>query len=330
MDKTKEIPVHADFQRAPGVMEGSMEYELSPDECNIPWWIDSVAQGAWMGLDRGKRPGSEVPDYLRAPGPLRDSLMVEFAFRSLTEWEAVRICALASASAPEVRTMEFFATQTLDEARHAETFRDHLLDLGVPREELLDTVERLARPDAIKLIKPLWDWGWPQFQNGKEAGTWFIDTVVIITILLEGVLAPTSELSERKWKPFSPATADIERGACVDEIRHLSVGSWVIREHVQNNPGDKDRMVELVAEGRQIWATLPTAEIVYAREKLFQEGLEQHGHVIGDYELIEGRPLVDTTPEERMQIALEWSTEIQASRLEYMGLEAAMAEEVRL
>jgi hypothetical protein len=329
-DGHNDIPVHADFQQAPGLLEGATTIELVAEDCGLDWWIRTVAQGALMGLDRGKREGSTVPSFLREPGPLRDNLIVEFAFRSLTEWEATRLCAGATVAAPDVPTMEFYATQTLDEARHAQCFRDHLIDLGVPREELLETVERVARPDADRLIKPLWEWGQPIYDAGRQTGTYFIDTVAIVTILLEGVLAPTTELSELKWKPISPATADIERGACVDEIRHLSVGSSILRQHVQEHPDDKQRLVDLVAEGRSLWAELPTPEIVYNREQMFQQGLERHADVIGDYELTPGVRLVDTTPEDRMRYALEWSLDVQSTRLKYMGLEEAMTSNVRI
>jgi hypothetical protein len=329
-DRQPDIPIHADFQQAPGLLEGATTIELAAEDCGLDWWIRAVAQGALVGLDRGKRPGSTVPSFLREPGPLRDNLTVEFAFRSLTEWEATRLCAGATVAAPDVATMEFYATQTLDEARHSQCFRDHLIDLGVPPDKLLETVERVARPDADRLIKPLWDWGQPIYDAGRETGTYFIDTVAIVTILLEGVLAPTTELSELKWKPISPATADIERGACVDEIRHLSVGSSILRRHVQEHPEDKQRLVDLVADGRRLWAELPTPEIVYKREQMFQKGLEQHADVIGDYEITPGVRLVDTTPEDRMRLALEWSLDVQATRLEYMGLEEAMTSDVRV
>jgi len=317
-----EIPVHADFSRAPGLIEGATTYELSPQECDIDFWLTGVAQGSLRGLVRGRRPGSAVPGFLRAPGPLRDNLMTEFAFRSLTEVEATRICALATAAAPSPASMDFFATQTLDEARHADSFRSHLVDLGVPAGELHDTVERLAREDVRQLIDPMWQWG-----NGvldRNAATRFIDIVAVITVILEGVLAPTTELSALKWKGISEATADIERGACVDEIRHLSVGSWIIREHVEDNPSDTQRLVDFVAEGRQVWARLPTAEIIFAREQQFQEGIRRHADAIGDYQIFPGRRLVDSTPEERLTRALEWSHEVQRSRLTYMGLGAAM------
>jgi len=323
-----EIPVHADFTRAPGLLEGATTYELSPQECDIEFWLTAVAQGSLRGLVRGRRPESEVPGFLRAPGPLRDNLIIEFAFRSLTEIEATRICALATAAAPNPQYMDFFATQTLDEARHADSFRSHLLDLGVPAGELHETVERVARQDVRRLIDPMWQWG-----NGvleRDAATRFIDIVAVITVILEGVLAPTTELSELKWKGISQATADIERGACVDEIRHLSVGSWIIRKHVADNPLDTQRLVDFVAEGRRNWAALPTAEIIYAREQLFQEGILRHADAIGDYQIFPGRRLVDSTPEERMLRALEWSEEVQRSRLSYMGLGAAMPAQASL
>lgn len=322
MSSDTHIPEHADFDRAPGLIEGATTFELSPEECDIEFWLTSVAQGALKGLVRGRKPESTVPDFLRAPGPLRDNLIVEFAFRSLTEIEATKICALATSEATTAPWMDFYATQTIDEARHADTFRCHLLDLGIAREDLHDTIERVAREDVSRLIDPMWAWGRTILE--RPSACRFIDIVAVITILLEGVLAPTTELSELKWKGISPATADIERGACVDEIRHLSVGSWIVRDYVRANPSEKERLVALIAEGRSVWEQLPTAEIVYARELQFQQGITLNADAIGAYEIFPGRRLVDTTPEERLMKALEWSAEVQHSRLEYMGLQDAM------
>lgn len=322
-----EIPVHADFDRAPGVLEGSVEYELSPTDCGLDFWIPSVAQGALMGLDRGKKPGSVVPDWLREPGPLRDNLIVEFAFRSLSEWEATKLCAMITAVAPDIPTMEFYSTQALDEARHSQTFRCHLLDLGVPEDELFATVDRVAAADAERIFPPIWEWGLPKVYEGDA----FIKGVVLVTILLEGVLAPTTELSERKWKPICQATADIERGACVDEIRHLSVGSWIIKDYVEKHPDERSFLAQFVAQGRQMWSELPTVELIVRRETQFQEAMELHRDKIDEeYEIFPGRPLVDTTVEERLMMALQWSEEVQDTRLRYMGLEEAIPQKAEL
>jgi hypothetical protein len=149
--------------------------------------------------------------------------------------------------------------------------------------------------------------------------------VVALTVLVEGVLAPSAELSERKWRPLDPAAADIERGAGIDEIRHLSVGSWVAREHLQRHPDEKPRLLELITNGMKLWDELPVKEVVYARELLFQEGIQAHSDVIGDYEIWPGRRLIDTSAEERLLTALDWSQAMQKTRLEYMGLQAVLA-----
>jgi hypothetical protein len=53
---------------------------------------------------------------------------------------------------------------------------------------------------------------------------------------------------------------------------------------------------------------------------LFQQGLEQHAQLVGDYEIWPGKRLIDTTPQERMQTAMDWSRQMQAARLTFMGL----------
>jgi hypothetical protein len=311
----RTIAPEADWEQAPNILDGATEVELSPYDCDLEYWLTNVAQGSLMGLRYGRRPQATVPDFLRADGPLRDSLLAEMSFRSLSEEAATKACAMITTAAADVVGMEFYATQTLDEARHAQSFRHHLADLGIPEDRLVATVHQAAADERENILEPLWEWGLPVFENN------FINGVIIVTVLLEGVLAPTTELSERKWKPISDATADIERGACVDEIRHLAVGSWFVREHIaRHGESERRRILALITEGRARWESLPTIEVLNKREALFQEGIEQHREHIGDYELAPGRRLVDTTAQERVGMALSWSLSIQESRLRYMGL----------
>ncbi len=315
MSVKREIAAEADWDHAPSLLDGAVDVELSLHDCDIEYWLTNVAQGSVMGTVRGRRPDAEIPPMLREPGPLRDSRIGEVAFRSLSEDAATRICAMITGGAPDVPSMEFFATQTLDEARHAHSFRWHLVDLGVPEDRLFETIEQVAGPDRDRVIEPMWAWGVP------AVGDDFLKAVVMITILLEGVLAPTTELAERKWKAISEASADVERGACVDEIRHLAVGSWIVRDHLLRHPEDKRKALELIEEGRRVWEALPVADVLYEREQLFQEGIEAHRDDIGgEYELAPGRPLVDTTVDERVMMAATWSVEVQDLRLRYMGL----------
>lgn len=314
------IPAEADWDQAPSLMDGALNLELSAAACNLGYWFRSVPQGTLRGRVRGHDDDVRPLDVVAAPGPLNSALTQELAFRSLAEEKATRAIGYMVALAPDNDTMEFYATQLMDEARHAMVFRGHLLDLGIPENRLFSEVDRLAGADTADILVPLENFGLRVLRDEKD----FIGGVLVLTVLVEGVLAPAAELSERKWRVFDPAAADIERGAGIDEIRHLTVGSSVLREHLLKHPEDKPRLLELMAEGYELWGTLPTTEQLLRRETLFQQGIEEHGHLLGDYEAWPGRRLADTTAEERMETGQKWAEQMQHSRLAYMGLEEAI------
>jgi hypothetical protein len=311
------IPAEADIDRAPGLLDGASSLELTPQRCNLEYWLGAVAQGTLRGLVKGgHRAEATTPAWMREPGPLRQALIEEFAFRSIAEEKATRALSYLVLHAPDIDTMEFFATQLIDEARHSAVFRGHLLELGVARDELGATIEQVAGEDREKILVPLENFGLPL---GRDAGD-FIGGVCVLTVLVEGVLAPAAELSELKWRLLDPAAAEIERAAGIDEIRHLTVGSAVIGQHLQANPGELPRLKELIERGRALWAGLPVLDMILRRERLFQEGMQQLRYVVGDYELAPGKRLIDSTPEERLMMAATWSMELQDSRLAAMGL----------
>lgn len=313
---TETTPREADWKEAPSLIEGATNLELTPAECHLDYWFTAAPRGTLQGLVNGHSPQAQVPDYMLQPGPLRDAIMNEFAFRSIAEEKATRAISYMVASAPDVDNMEFFGTQLIDEARHSRVFRAHLLELGVPESELFATIERISGEDSRLILDPLEEFALPMVRDQQD----FIAGVVILTILVEGVLAPSAELSERKWRLLDPAAAQIERGANIDEIRHLTVGGAVVRQHLLEHPEDKGRVFDIISRGRELWTRLPTQDVILKRELFFQQGLEQHADVVGDYEIWEGRRLIDTSPEERLIAANTWSMEMQNSRLRYMGL----------
>jgi len=310
-------PPEADWNNAPGLIEGATRLNLTAHDCHLDYWLRAAPQGTLAGLVNGHSPQARVPEYMLEPdNPLRAAIMNEFAFRSIAEEKATRAISYMVASAPDVDTMEFFGTQLIDEARHSRVFRAHLLELGVPEDQLFSTIEEISGEDARRILDPLVEFSLPLVRDQQD----FIAGVVILTILVEGVLAPAAELSHRKWLKLDPAAAEIERGANIDEIRHLTVGSAVVREHLEQHPEDRERIRDIITRGRELWARLPTTDVIFKRELFFQQGLERHADVVGDYEIWPGRRLIDTTPEERLVAAHTWSAEMQNSRLEYMGL----------
>lgn len=313
------IPAEADWDRAPGVLEGARELELTPEQCNLDYWLGSVAGGSIRGLVNGHLPDAEIPKYMLEAGPLRDAVIDEFAFQAIAEEKATRAISSLIPQTPDLACMEFYATQLVDEARHARTFRAHLLEVGVPEAELSATIQRVAGDDARRILFPLETFGLNVISKGD-----FYGGVVVLTVLVEGIIAPTTELSEHKWRILDPAAAQVQRGAGIDEIRHLTVGSSIVRRYLQQNPGKTAHLVDIIREGREMWDRLPLVDMLHRQEALFQEGMAEHAELLADYEVWDGRRLLDTTPEERIETAIRWSKETQDVRLEYMGLQEAM------
>jgi len=317
---TAPIPAEADWDRAPDLLDGAMNLTLTPQECNLRYWLEAVPQGTLRGRPDGYTPGLQVGAHMMAPGPFYEALCQEYAFRSMAEEKAARALAYLVPIAPDVDSMEFYITQVMDEARHAMVFRNHLTQVGVPAERLAAVVEEIAGADRVAVLEPLEDVALRVMRDERD----FIGGVVMITIIIEGALAPAAELSERKWRLLDPAAAEIDRGAGIDEIRHLTVGAAIARQYLIDHPEERPRVLALIRDGMQMWHHLPVHDVLQRRELLFQEGLKQHVDLVGDYEIWPGRRLVDTTPEERQEAADQWSAQMRESRLRYMGLEEAL------
>ncbi len=311
------VAPEADWDAAPGLLDGAMQLTLGPTDCDLPYWITSVAQGTLR--DRGvtgHHADARVPDFLKEPGPLRDALILEFGFRGVSEEIATRLLAPYVELAPSIPEMEFYATQLLDEARHARVFRNHLVELGMPADTLLRDVTELSADYRARVLQPVVDFTLEIVREQQD----FAGGVAVFAIVIEGVLAPAAELSERKWTPLSPATGEISRGTAIDEIRHLTVASTILKDHLAAHPESRDRIVEIIQAGVKMWDEVPDREFVIHREKLFQEGMAAHADRIGDYEIWPGVRMLDTTPEQRYDMAERWTEQMAEVRMAYMGL----------
>lgn len=311
----------ADFDTAPGLLDGAKTLELTADRCNLAYWFTEVAQGTLRGRGvSGHLDGAEVPAFMKEPGPLREALVLELGYRSLAEEIATRLLAHYVDRAPGVKELEFYTTQLVDEARHARVFRNHLVELGMPERTLLADIEEMTTDYRRRVLEPVERFTLDIIRDQGD----FAGGVAVFTIVIEGVLAPAAELSERKWDRLDPAAAELSRTAAIDEIRHLAVGSSLLRDHLIAHPEYRPRLLEILAAGRELWDRVPDREFVIHREKLFQRGMEEHADVVGDYELWPGRRMIDTTPDERYDAAERWTDEMAEVRMAYMGLEDAV------
>lgn len=310
------VAAEADWTRAPGLFDGAAGVRLTPERCHVEYWLRNVAQGTLRDLRWGHTRGARVPDLMLEPGPLRSAVIDEFAFRAVSEELATRTLSLLVLHAPTIPTLEFYATQLVDEARHAAIFRRHLVELGIPEGEVRSVIDAAVGERRDTVLRPLEEFGLAACRRGED----FIAGVVLLTVLVEGVLAPAAELSEHKWKVFDPPAAEVCRGANIDELRHLNVGSEIVRRHLLLHPGERDRLRELVDRGLELWRSIPVDQLIVDRELQFQQGIERHGALLGGLELVEGCLLRESTVEQRLLIARDVSERLQQSRLAYMGL----------
>ncbi len=317
---TDLIAKEASWEEAPSLLDGAANVELTVQQCDLAYWLTSVAQGTLRGRPLGHSGQVTTPDYMKTPGPLREALSLELAYRSLDEEAATRVLADYVATAPDIPELEFFSTQLLDEARHHMIFRNHLVDLGHPRATIMNYVREVGRDYERQILNPIREFATQIVRDERD----FVGGVVSFAIIIEGVLAASTELSELKWKVLDPVAGEIARGAAIDEIRHLAVGSSFVRQHLIDHPESRDHVLDILRRGRKLWETLEDKEFVMHRERLYQEGIQPHRELLADYELFPGTRLIDTTPQERWEIAARWNDELADARLAYMGIPEAI------
>lgn len=319
---TQSIPREADFELAPGLLDGAMNLTMTTRDCNLAYWLTAVAQGTLAGrAATGHATAAITPAFMCEPGPLREALVLELGWRSVAEEKATRVLSHFVVGAPGIPEMEFYATQVLDEARHSMVFRNHLVELGVPAEHLHETIAEQSADYTAEVLDPIAEFA---VRTVRDEGD-FVGAVAAFTIVVEGALAPAAELSERKWDRLDPAAGEIARGSAIDEIRHLTVGSSIVREHLIRHPDYRSRVMDIVTAGRELWDGVPSRKYVLRREELFQEGMHQHAKLLDGYEVFPGRRLLDTTASERYDIAERWSDEMTLARLRYMNIAEAAA-----
>jgi hypothetical protein len=230
--------IETNWETAPNLIDDHQWLELTPQKCNLNYWIEGVAQGTLLGLQNGHPRSLAIPSHMFADGPLRKAISREFSYRALTEEMATRTLSHLINVAPTKEEMEFTITLVMDEARHARVFRDHLFELDIDGASNLESLS-----GGLQLaLKPVENFALKIMRDDRD----FLGGIAINTILVEGLLAPASELSERKWRKLNPVAAAIEHGTGIDEVRHLSVGSNIIKQHLDSNRSRKNEIVDLI------------------------------------------------------------------------------------
>lgn len=295
------------------LVERASETEMFVEDWGLEeWLIEQIKE-----TNRVYKSSVQNQKLTYQPGPLRNSLIKELSFKSITEYEATKALLLLANVAPSYTDFEYLITQVFDEGRHSRLFREHLLRIGFGTPSgIYDEMTAELKGQLEGVIDPFKEFfnEWVITQGNYVAG------ILIITIILEGVLAPTSELSEIKWKPFDHIAARTQLRANIDELRHLTVCAHIVKTAIEKNPALKKEALNCITEGLALWHEISFSQLYVEREELYQLGIEQHKDLIVDYELVPGILLSETTVESRMAISNQLVDRMQQSRLKYMGL----------
>jgi 1,2-phenylacetyl-CoA epoxidase catalytic subunit len=197
---------------------------------SIQNWLESCPQGYLVDTEYGHAPDEREPELL-----LENEALHEQAVRSTVQLVVGERCALAASSglintAPDHPSKRFLATQTLDEARHVEVFTQRLLDLGVKKSELEDTIQQLANPHLVAFAEVLLE--------KVDAGD-FIAGVVGQNIVLEGMAFSVFEMMHAANTSLNPKFAHTLSGTIADERRHVGFGENRIGSLIREHPEKK-------------------------------------------------------------------------------------------
>jgi rubrerythrin len=282
---------------------------------SVQYWLESAPQGYLIETEYGHPLGEKEPELL-----LQDPLLREQSIRTTVQLVVGERCALAASSglinaAPDEGSKRFLATQTLDEARHVEIFTQRLLDLGVKKSELEETIREHANPNLVKFAELLLE---------KVDKKDFVAGVVGQNIVLEGMAFHVFEMLHATSAALNPKFAHTLSGTIADERRHVGFGEnrigGLIREHPERKPD-----VERLQKEMSYWMLATFAEAFRqgpAQEELRRVREEAQRAGVGNAPAEwQGADLRDLEPSEMEGLLADTVLKEFKLRLERIGIE---------
>ncbi len=263
-------------------------------DLSIAHWVGSVPQAQWAReADTLDALGARVPERLLDSRPLSEVHRLDLALFVVFEEVSLRVSGALTRLAPHLDALNFSAQQTLDEARHHEIFRERLLLSGQA-----SGLDALGATDAI-LIPPLRRFIERCYEVADKGS--FIEGMVLVNLVLEGMAYPLYSYEERYWKAIDPYLARLIRSAFTDETRHVAFGAGIVDGLLKGDPGLRSRTAAVCAEARQ---AMDEVFRYYVRKfvGLFDAVAKRHADLFGDAEFAPGKRIADTPYEE--QVAL--------------------------
>ena len=277
-----------------------------PIDFSVSRWVDNVASGQWARERRALcSVGEALPDVVVESPPLAEVHRLDLALFVVFEEAALRVSGALTRLAPTQDALSFAAQQTMDEARHHEMFRRRLTAASAAAG--LDDTAATA-PILIPPLRSFIDRCYEVADGGS-----FIEGMVLMNLVLEGMAHPLYAYEERYWAPLDPYLARLVRAAFTDETRHVAFGADVVRRLLAEDP---DRRAKMVGLCRDAGRAMGDVFSVYIREfvGLFDAVARLHPDLFAGAEFAPGR-LIAETPYEEQVAMIEASITREHARL---------------
>ncbi len=265
-----------------------------PVDLSISRWVDVVASGQWAREGQALNAlGEELPELILSSPPLAEVHRLDLALFVVFEEAALRVSGALTRLAPSLDALNFSAQQTLDEARHHEMFRRRLdIACAASGPGDADGTDTILIPPLRRFIDRCYE---------VADGGSFIEGLVLMNLVLEGMAHPLYSYEERYWKPLDPYLARLVRAAFTDETRHVAFGAGVVRALLQDDPARRAKAAALCADAR---VAMGEVFSFYVREfvGMFDAVARLHPELFAGAELAPGRLIAETPYEE--QVAL--------------------------
>lgn len=281
-------------------------------DLSISRWLNVVPANQWARDDRALGAlGSALPCVILGSPPLAQVHRLDLALFVVFEEASLRVSGSLTRLAPGIDSMNFAAQQTLDEARHHEMFHRRLdlasAAMGVGTGDARDAI----------LIPPLQRFI-DRCYEVADGGS-FIDAMVLMNLVLEGMAHPVYSYEERYWKPIDPYLAGLVHSAFADETRHVAFGASTVRSLLEGDPGRRAKAATLCAE-----AGVAMGEVFdhYIREfvGLFDAVAKMHPELFAEAEFAPGRLIAETPYEEQVSLIRASIEKEHARLIERAGL----------
>ena len=275
-------------------------------DLSISRWLRVVPTNQWAREDGALDAlGAALPDVILGSPPLAQVHRLDLALFVVFEEAALRVSGALTRLAPNVDAMSFAAQQTLDEARHHEMFHRRLAlasaALGVGADDAREAI-------LIPPLKAFLDRCYEVADGGS-----FVEAMVLMNLVLEGMAHPVYSYEERYWKAIDPYLSQLVRSAFIDETRHVAFGAQTVRTLLESDPGRRSMASALCAQ-----ASLAMGEVFdhYIQEfvGVFDAVARMHPELFAGAECAPGRRIADTPYEEQVRL-IRASVDTEHARL---------------